>query len=140
MLNNQMIVCDSRLKIIRISDLQIQLLLQHRTHLLLTHPSGLNRSGIRSRSGCNRARSGSGAGAGARLGGSGRSSAGRTPCAVTEANSCVANGHIMVRNDGLERDVGGGGGRRVGRSTVNERVREGRIVGRSGHIVGQSTV
>lgn len=134
MLNNQMTVCDSRLKIIQISDLQIQLVLQHRTHLLLTHPSGLDRSGVRSGSGCNRARSGFGAGGG------GRSSARRTPRAVTESNSCVAEGYVMVRNDGLERDGGSGGGRRIGRSTVNERVREGRVVGRSGHVVGQSTV
>lgn len=138
MLNNQMIVCDSRLKIIQISDLRIQLVLQHRTHLLLTHPSGFDRSGVRSGSGCNGARSRFGAGG--RLGCGGRSSARRTPCAVTESNSCVANGYVMVRNDGLERNGGSGRGRRVGRSTVNERVREGRVVGRSGHVVGQSTV
>lgn len=128
--NNQMIVCNSRLKIVQIPNLQIQLLLQRRTHhLLLTHPSGLDRSGVGSR------RSGTGRGR------SGRGHARRASgSAVTVTNSVVAKGHVTLRNDGLERNGRSGRSGNIGRSAIDERIREGRIVGRSSHVLWQSAI
>lgn len=52
----------------------------------------------------------------------------------------MTNGHVTVGNDGLDRDGRSGRSGKVGRSAIDERVREGRIVGRSGYVLGQSAV